>query len=94
MSGFWKRLQQLLPVEWFAHIVLVDDFGANELKGDRYDDQAKVTGRLEKTIEPLAAVFQAQVDVFPFYLDRTAANKEAAFNALIAEAEAFIEKAL
>jgi phosphoglycolate phosphatase-like HAD superfamily hydrolase len=67
-SRFWKVLKSRFEPETVRSVLIVDDFGFNEQKGDRYGEQAKIKARQGQTITVLGEVFQAGIEVIPFFL--------------------------
>jgi hypothetical protein len=91
---FWEILKSQLPLAGVRRIVLIDDFGFNEESGDSYSGRAKVLARQEKTIANLGEIFQAVVEVAPFYLPGEAWECEEARAGFIAETAARIDEFL
>ncbi|MCX5837500.1 MAG: hypothetical protein NTW71_03140 [Deltaproteobacteria bacterium] len=65
---FWEVLKSRLPLETVRSVLIIDDFGFNEDQGDRYGEWAGIEARQEKTVTVLGEVFQAEVEVIPFFL--------------------------
>ena len=65
---FWRVLQSRFEPETVRSVLIVDDFGFNEEEGDRYGEQAKIKARQGQTITVLGEVFQAGIEVIPFFL--------------------------
>lgn len=91
---FWEIVKDHLPAKAFRGILVVDDFGRNEEAGDRYGLLAKVTVRQEKTLAVLRGVFEAEVDIFPFFLGGEAKGPDGDRTRLVAEAAARIGRFL
>lgn len=67
---FWEELREGLSLQEVRRILLCDDFGANEQEGDRYAEASRVAQRRQATTALLAGVFQAEVTVLPFAMER------------------------
>jgi phosphoglycolate phosphatase-like HAD superfamily hydrolase len=65
---FWEVLKSRFPLETVRSVLIIDDFGFNEDQGDRYGEWAGIEARQEKTFTVLGEVFQAGVEVIPFFL--------------------------
>ncbi len=91
---FWEILKSLLPLAAVRRILLIDDFGSNEGRGDSYSGQAKVMARQEKTIANIRETFEAAVEAVPFCLSCTVEGSNKAEAGLIAETSARIDEFL
>lgn len=67
---FWEGLKAGLPDGRFQSIVVVDDFGFNEVNEDPYGESAKVSDRRLKTETLIRDVFQGAMEVIPFFLNK------------------------
>jgi hypothetical protein len=65
---FWKVLKSRFSPETVRSVLIIDDFGFNEEQGDPYGEWARIEARQEKTFTVLGEVFQAGVEVIPFFL--------------------------
>ncbi len=65
---FWEVLKSRFSPETVRSVLIIDDFGFNEEQGDSYGEWARVEARQEKTFTVLGEVFQAGVEVIPFFL--------------------------
>jgi hypothetical protein len=76
---FWVRVREQTSWKPGDRLLLVDDFGANEVADDHYGQEAKVAARQQRTTELLTKVFDGRVEVMPFILsgDETIRNGEA-----------------
>ncbi|MCX5826946.1 MAG: hypothetical protein NTV58_02960, partial [Deltaproteobacteria bacterium] len=76
---FWVRVREQTGWTSGYHMLLVDDFGANEVAGDHYGQEARVAARQQRTMELLTKVFAGRVEVMPFILsgDETIRDGEA-----------------
>jgi hypothetical protein len=88
---FWEILKSQLPLASVRRILLIDDFGFNEVPGDSYGERAKVIARRVKTVANLGETFQAVVEVAPFDLPGEDWGCEEAGARLIAETAARID---
>ena len=91
---FWLRVREQTGWTPGDRLLLVDDFGANEVGGDLYGQEARVAARQQGTTDLLTKVFGGQVEVVPFILsgDETSRNGEA--QPLIAQIAAKIREGL
>jgi len=75
---FWVPVRE--KTGWTAgdRLLLIDDFGANEVAGDHYGQEAKVEVRQRRTTELLTKVFDGGVEVMPFILsgEKTTRDEE------------------
>ena len=76
---FWVWVREQTSWTPDDRLLLVDDFGANEVAGDHYGQEARVAVRRQRTTELLTEVFAGRVEVVPFILsgDETIENGEA-----------------
>jgi phosphoglycolate phosphatase-like HAD superfamily hydrolase len=65
---FWEVLKSRFSPETVRSVLIIDDFGSNEDQGDSYGEWARIEARQEKTFTVLGEVFQAEVEVIPFFL--------------------------
>jgi len=65
---FWEVLKSRFSLETVRSVLIIDDFGFNEDQGDSYGEWARIEARQEKTFTVLGEVFQAGVEVIPFFL--------------------------
>ena len=65
---FWEALKSRFSLETVRSVLIIDDFGFNEDQGDRYGEWARIEARQKKTFTVLGEVFQAGVEVIPFFL--------------------------
>lgn len=91
--AFWERVKSALGAGRLRRAAVVDDFGANEQPLDRYADRARVQERVRATVEMLAGVFGAPVEVFRFWLPAGEAVM-GAYRDLIRQAGESIPRAL
>jgi hypothetical protein len=66
---FWEGLKPRLSPETVRSVLLIDDFGFNEDLGDSYGKRSRIDTRRQKTVTALRKVFQADVEVVPFFLE-------------------------
>lgn len=88
---FWEILKSQLPLASVRRILLIDDFGFNEVPGDSYGERAKVLARQEKTITNLKETFQSAVEAAPFDLPENDWGSEEAGARLIEKTAACID---
>ena len=92
---FWEILKVNLRLDAVRQILLIDDFGFNEMEGDSYGKLEKVGKRKEKTVGLLERVFPANVQAVPFMIKYEqhypVGNTKANYMALIAETSMIIK---
>ena len=89
---FWEILKNGLYMGGVRHVLIIDDFGCNEQKGNSYSAPEKFEQRKRETVRLLQEVFSAEVQAIPFVMDDNKNQK--AFSDLIAEASAIIDRYL
>ncbi|HVO66033.1 MAG TPA: hypothetical protein VMT12_06055 [Syntrophales bacterium] len=89
---FWDILKTGLNMGDIRHILLIDDFGSNEQKGDSYGIREKVEQRKNDTIKMLLKVFSAEVEAFPFMIENNGGDN--AFGELIKQTAVIIDRYL
>ncbi len=67
--AFWEQVNKKLPLKTFQRILLIDDFGHNEHRGDPYSDRQRIEQRRDSILRCLASFSPAKVEVFPFFLE-------------------------
>jgi hypothetical protein len=88
-SRFWDILKTGLNLSEIRCVLLIDDFGYNEQKGDRYSSGEKVEQRKNETVEMLQKVFFSPVQVVPFTMGND--GSERAFGELITRTSEIID---
>ena len=73
---FWDALHRNPLPEKVRSLLIIDDFGFNEERGDAYGERAKVEARKEKTRDVLWEAFQTPVEVIPFFLEGAERNPD------------------
>lgn len=91
---FWETLKLYLNMEGIQDIIIIDDFGYNEQKGDRYGERQKVEARKEKTVKMLESAFSAKVHVVPFMIEDNDLSQDDIYGKLITNAATTIERYL
>ncbi len=86
---FWEILKQDLYMGGVTHVLLIDDFGCNEQKGDSYSAPERVEQRKRDIVRLLQEVFSAEVQAIPFIIEDN--KNEKAYSDLIAETSAIID---
>jgi hypothetical protein len=90
-----KEVGDSLPFpEAVRGVLVVDDFGFNEEAGDLYGQREKVMARRETTAGLLHSVFDAEVEVVPFFLEGAERDSPEAWSRRIGEAAARIHRFL
>jgi hypothetical protein len=93
-SKFWQILKTTLQMEAVGHILIVDDFGANEQSGDAYSKKRNVEARMNETVLTLKAVFAANIEVFSFTKGMNIHGHDVWAKNLIDEASVLIDRFL
>ncbi len=88
---FWEILKSSPKMEKIRHILLIDDFGYNEQRGDHYGDFRNVNTRRENTVSILQSLFSAEIEVFPFMIDDGQLSNDEIYENLVMSAAASIE---
>ncbi len=91
-ARFWEILKTGLNIRDIRSVMIVDDFGYNEQRGDRYAELKQVTVRQEKTVRMLESVFQAEIQVIPFMIEGGDLSQDDIYENLFAGATALIER--
>lgn len=89
---FWETLKSLLPLETIRSVLMIDDFGFNEERRDRYGVQARIEARQKETAASIQAIFQTSPVVLPFLLAKGERNHDEDSARRIAEAVHKIER--
>jgi hypothetical protein len=89
---FWQILKNGLNMRGVRQVLIIDDFGCNEQKGNSYSAPEKVEQRKRDTVKLLQEVFSAEVQAMPFILED--AKDEKAFSDLIKNTSALIDSYL
>jgi len=87
-SRFWEILKTGLNLSEIGYVLLIDDFGYNEQKGNSYGTSEKVEQRKIDTVKLLQEVFSAQVKTVPFMIGD---GGEKAFDELIRQTSEIID---
>jgi hypothetical protein len=89
---FWEILKSSLDRGGIRRILIVDDFGYNEQRGDRYAERQQVDARREKTIRMLESAFSAEIQVIPFMIEGGDLSQDDIYGNLITSATAIVEQ--
>jgi hypothetical protein len=89
---FWEILRNGLNLDGVRHVLLIDDFGCNEQKGNSYSTPEKVEQRKHDTVRLLREVFSVEVQAIPFMIKDN--KKEKAFSDLVTNTSAIIDRYL
>jgi hypothetical protein len=89
---FWEILKNGLYMGGVRHVLLIDDFGCNEEKGNSYNAPEKVDQRKRETGRLLREVFSAEVQEIPFIIEDNKNEKD--ISDLIAETSETIDRYL
>ncbi len=84
---FWRRVQRGAALQP-QHILVIDDFGANENLLDAYADPASMQRRQAQTVAAIRDAFGAPVQTYAFVLDRAVTDAAALRSAYRAQVEA------
>jgi FMN phosphatase YigB (HAD superfamily) len=92
---FWEILKVSLRLDAVRQILLIDDFGFNEMEGDSYGGLEKVEKRKETTVGLLEEVFPASVQAVSFMIkdeqNHPVENEETNHEALITKTSMIVE---
>lgn len=69
--AFWETIRRSLELETVRRVLIVDDFGFNEVTGDSYGERRKVEERKKSTLALLEGVFRVPASCVPFMWERT-----------------------
>ena len=86
---FWEILKNGLNMGGVRHVLLIDDFGYNEQKGNSYSTPEKVEQRKRDTVRLLQEVFSAEVQAIPFMIEDNERGKD--FSDLVTHTSAMID---
>jgi len=91
--AFWETIRNSLGLKAVGRVLIVDDFGFNEVTGDSYGERRKVEERKRATLALLERVFGVPVSCVPFMWERTSDPEasDKALGDLIARASKQIE---
>jgi hypothetical protein len=73
---FWDVLRRNLRKGKVRSLLIVDDFGFNEERGDLYGEREKVETRKEKTRNVLREAFETPARLIPFFLEGAERNPD------------------
>jgi phosphoglycolate phosphatase-like HAD superfamily hydrolase len=73
---FWDVLRRNLRMGEVRSLLIVDDFGFNEERGDLYGEREKVENRREKTRKALGEAFETTARLIPFFLEGAERNPD------------------
>jgi len=89
---FWEIMKNGLNMGGVRHVLLIDDFGYNEQKGNSYSTPEKVEQRKRDTVRLLQEVFSAEVQAIPFMIEDNERGKD--FSDLVTHTAAIIDRYL
>lgn len=89
---FWEILKTGLNMDEIMNVLLIDDFGYNEQRGDSYGTKEKVEQRKRDTARLLQEVFSSEVQTIPFMIEDN--EREKAFGDLITQTSVIIDRYL
>jgi hypothetical protein len=89
---FWEILKTGLNMNEIINVLLIDDFGYNEQRGDSYGTKEKVEQRKRDTARLLQEVFSSEVQTIPFMIEDN--EREKAFGDLITQTSVKIDRYL
>lgn len=94
--AFWETIRHSLGLEAVRRVLIVDDFGFNEVTGDSYGERRKVEERKRATLALLEGVFGVPASCVPFMWERTSdpETSDKALGDLITGASVEIEEFL
>jgi len=89
--GFWERITSVLSLNTIQRVLIIDDFGFNEEKGDSYADRREVNLRKQKTVDLLKNAFNVSVYELPFILsDKDETSRGDRISQVSAEVEQYL----
>jgi hypothetical protein len=88
---FWKTVQSELAITAIRSVLLIDDFGFNEERGDSYGKRAGVEARQQETAASIQEIFQTSLSVIPFFLKSEERDRKEAGAQRIAETVRLID---
>lgn len=91
---FWEILKSNPKMQNIRNILLIDDFGYHEQKGDRYGDFSNVKNRKENTVAILKWLFPADIEVFSFMTSDGQLTNDEIYGNLVMNVAARIESFL
>ena len=68
---YWETIRNSPGLKAVRRVLIVDDFGFNEVKGDSYGERRKVEERKKATLTLLEEVFGVPASFVPFMWERT-----------------------
>jgi len=80
---FWVLVREQTNWTHGDRLLLVDDFGANEVAGDNYGQEARVEARRQRTTALLTKVFDGTAEVMPFVLSGEGTSRNGEVRLLI-----------
>lgn len=89
---FWELIKSRLSLHEIRCIILIDDFGYNEQKGNAYGTPERIRKRIGDTVRLLQQVFATKVDTIPFMIEDT--EKESHFERLVIKTSTLIDRYL
>ncbi len=69
--AFWETIQNSLGLKAISRVLIIDDFGFNEVTGDSYGERLRVEERKRATLALLEGVFGVPASCVPFMWERT-----------------------
>jgi len=95
---FWEILKASLRLDAVRRILLIDDFGFNEMEGDSYGGLEKVEKRKKTTVGLLEEIFPASVQAIPFMIkdeqSQSVGDEKTNSGTLITETSMIVERFL
>ncbi len=95
---FWEILKTKLWLDAVRRILIIDDFGFNEMEGDSYGGLEKVEKRKEPTVGLLEEVFPASVQAISFMIkdeqNQPVGDEKTNSGTLITETSMIVERFL
>jgi hypothetical protein len=76
--SYWQMLKKVIEIENLCSVIIVDDFGKNEWRDDRYHDATDVAVHQERTAALLRDVFAGDVTTIPFLIPEGEDDSDAA----------------
>ncbi|MGO9137029.1 MAG: hypothetical protein ACLP9S_03980 [Syntrophales bacterium] len=89
---FWEILKNGLYMGEVSQVLLIDDFGGNEEKGNSYSEPEKIEQRKRVTVRLLQEIFSVEVRAIPFIIEGYKNEKDV--SDLITKTSAIIDRYL
>lgn len=89
---FWETLKLSVKMDTIHQILIIDDFGYSEQKGDIYGEQKSVDSRMVNTVMILESLFPAEIHLIPFISEKGDVSNDEIYGNLVMSAAARIDQ--